>query len=110
MMENSFDNAHLAFVHASTFGDASQRRPKRHEVIETDYGFYAASTVDIMNPPDAHEVTGCTTPRTQCKMENRWQLPFCRRTDMEYPHGIRHIIINCATPIDDEHIQLKQLL
>ena len=29
---------------------------------------------------------------------------------MEYPHGIRHIIINCATPIDDEHIQLKQLL
>jgi vanillate O-demethylase ferredoxin subunit len=30
--------------------------------------------------------------------------------DMEYPSGIRHIIINCATPIDDNHIQLMQLL
>ncbi len=110
MMENSFDNAHFAFVHASTFGDASQPKPKRYEVIETDYGFYAASTVDIMNPPEAHEVTGCTTARTQRKMENHWYLPFCRRMDMEYPSGIRHIIINCATPIDDEHIQLMQLL
>ena len=110
MMENSFDNAPFAFVHASTFGDASQPKPKRYEVIETDYGFYAASTVDIMNPPEAHEVTGCSTPRTQRKMENHWYLPFCRRMDMEYPSGIRHIIINCATPIDDEHIQLMQLL
>ena len=110
MMENSFDNAHFAFVHQSTFGDASQPRPKRYEVIETDYGFYAASTVDILNPPEAHRVTGCTTQRTQRKMENHWYLPFCRRMDMEYPSGVRHIIINGATPIDDEHIQLIQLL
>jgi vanillate O-demethylase ferredoxin subunit len=43
-------------------------------------------------------------------MENHWYMPFCRRMDMEYPSGIRHIIINCATPIDDDHIQLMQLL
>ena len=110
MMENSFDNAHFAFVHASTFGDASQPKPKVYEVIETDYGFYAASTVDILNPPEAHQVTGCTTPRTTRKMENHWYLPFCRRMDMEYPSGVRHIIINSATPIDDEHIQLVQIL
>jgi hypothetical protein len=30
--------------------------------------------------------------------------------DMTYPSGIRHIIINCATPIDDGRIQLVQLL
>jgi len=29
---------------------------------------------------------------------------------MEYPSGIRHIIINSATPIDDGSIQLVQLL
>ena len=28
---------------------------------------------------------------------------------MSYPSGIRHIIINCATPIDDARIQLVQL-
>jgi ferredoxin-NADP reductase/phenylpropionate dioxygenase-like ring-hydroxylating dioxygenase large terminal subunit len=110
MMENSFDNAHFAFVHQSTFGDAAQPKPTSYEVIETDYGFYASSTVDILNPPEAHAVTGCTTPRTQRKMENHWYLPFCRRMDMEYPSGIRHIIINCATPIDDGRIQLMQLL
>ncbi|WP_210253191.1 Rieske 2Fe-2S domain-containing protein [Beijerinckia sp. L45] len=110
MMENSFDNAHFAFVHAGTFGNAAQPKPKSYDVIETDYGFYAASTVDIVNPPEAHEVTGDRNPFTQRKMENHWYLPFCRRMDMEYPSGVRHIIINSATPIDDEHIQLMQLL
>jgi ferredoxin-NADP reductase/phenylpropionate dioxygenase-like ring-hydroxylating dioxygenase large terminal subunit len=110
MMENSFDNAHFAFVHQATFGNADQPKPKRYDLVETDYGFYAASTVDILNPPEAHQVTGCTTPHTTRKMENHWYLPFCRRMDMEYPSGIRHIIINCATPIDDGTIQLVQLL
>jgi len=110
MMENSFDNAHFAFVHKTTFGDSAQPKPKRYEVIETDYGFFATSTVDILNPTEAHRITGCTTERTQRKMENHWYLPFCRRMDMEYPSGIRHIIVNCATPIDDETIQLVQLL
>ncbi len=66
--------------------------------------------MDIVNPPEAHAITGDTRPYTQRKMENHWYLPFCRRMDMEYPSGIRHIIINSATPIDDEHIQLMQLL
>jgi ferredoxin-NADP reductase/phenylpropionate dioxygenase-like ring-hydroxylating dioxygenase large terminal subunit len=110
MMENSFDNAHFAFVHQATFGNADQPIPKRYDLVETDYGFYAASTVDILNPPEAHQVTGVTTPYTTRKMENHWYLPFCRRMDMEYPSGIRHIIINSATPIDDNTIQLMQLL
>jgi ferredoxin-NADP reductase/phenylpropionate dioxygenase-like ring-hydroxylating dioxygenase large terminal subunit len=110
MMENSFDNAHFAFVHQATFGNADQPKPKRYDLVETDYGFYAASTVDILNPPEAHQVTGVTTPHTTRKMENHWYLPFCRRMDMEYPSGIRHIIINSATPIDDSTIQLMQLL
>jgi ferredoxin-NADP reductase/phenylpropionate dioxygenase-like ring-hydroxylating dioxygenase large terminal subunit len=110
MMENSFDNAHFSFVHRATFGDAAQPKPKPYEIIETDYGFYAASCVDIMNPPEAHQVTGDTNPTTTRDMVNHWYLPFCRRMDMTYPSGIRHIIINCATPIDDETIQLVQLL
>jgi hypothetical protein len=43
-------------------------------------------------------------------MRNHWYLPFCRRLDMTYPTGLRHIIINCATPIEDGRIQLVQLL
>jgi hypothetical protein len=37
-------------------------------------------------------------------------MPFCRRLDMEYPSGIRHIIFNCATPVSDGQIQVVQIL
>ncbi|WP_207458157.1 aromatic ring-hydroxylating dioxygenase subunit alpha [Azospirillum sp. SYSU D00513] len=110
MMENSFDNAHFSFVHRATFGQPDQPKPQRYDIAETDYGFYAASTVEVKNPPEAHRVTGTSDPVTSRKMVNHWYLPFSRRMDMEYPSGLRHIIINCATPIDDGRIQLMQLL
>ena len=110
LMENSFDNAHFSFVHKATFGQIDAPKPKRYEIVETDYGFRATTVVDILNPPMAHRVTGSTEPLTERRMNNHWYLPFCRRLDMEYPSGIRHIIINCATPIDDGRIQLVQLL
>lgn len=109
-MENSFDNAHFAYVHRGTFGDNSRPRPDSYEVQETDYGFYAASLVHIVNPPSAFLVTGTTDPTTTRDMRNHWYLPFSRRLDITYPSGLRHIIINCATPIDDGEIQLMQLL
>ncbi len=110
MMENSFDNAHFAFVHQATFGNAAQPKPQMYELVETEYGFYATTIVDILNPPEAHQITGVTTSQTMRKMQNHWYLPFSRRMDMEYPSGIRHIIINCAAPVDDGTIQLTQLL
>ncbi len=109
-MENSFDNAHFSYVHRGTFGDMAQPKPKKYEITETDYGFMAATVVDVRNPPSAFQVTGVTEPTTTRTMQNHWYLPFCRRLDMQYPSGIRHIIINSATPIDDGQIQMVQLL
>ena len=37
LMENSFDNAHFSFVHKSTFGQLSQPKPEKYELVETDY-------------------------------------------------------------------------
>ncbi|MEK9969241.1 MAG: aromatic ring-hydroxylating dioxygenase subunit alpha [Ferrovibrio sp.] len=110
MLENSFDNAHFSFVHKATFGQLDQPKPEKYEMKETDYGFYAESIVPIANPPVAHRVTGTTAPTTTRHMRNHWYLPFCRRLDMEYPGGLRHIIFNCATPMDDDRIQLVQWL
>ena len=109
-MENSFDNAHFSFVHKATFGMIDAPKPKRYEIEETGYGFQATTVIDILNPPAAHQVTGSTDALTERRMRNQWYLPFCRRLDMEYPSGVRHIIINCATPIEDGRIQLVQLL
>jgi phenylpropionate dioxygenase-like ring-hydroxylating dioxygenase large terminal subunit len=110
LMENSFDNAHFAFVHQATFGDVKQPKPKSYAIEETDYGFKATTVVDILNPPAAHAVTGTTDPTTTRSMVNHWYMPFARRMDMTYPSGIRHIIINVATPVADDEIKLVQLL
>ncbi len=110
LMENSFDNAHFAFVHQATFGDINQPKPEKYEIVETDYGFEAETIVPVLNPPAAYRVTGTTEPYTKRHMRNKWFMPFCRRLDMEYPSGLRHIILNSATPIDDGSIQVVQIL
>lgn len=110
MMENSFDNAHFSFVHKGTFGNLSQPKPEKYELVETADGFEAETLVTIQNPPRAARITGTTDPTTKRHMRNAWYMPFSRRLDIEYPSGLRHIIFNCATPIDDGSIQLMQLL
>ena len=110
LMENSFDNAHFAFVHKGTFGDINQPRPERYEIVETDYGFVAETIVTVRNGPHAARITGTSEPTTKRIMRNHWYLPFCRTMDMAYPSGLRHVIFNCATPIDDGAIQLIQIL
>tara|TARA_R110002124_G_scaffold138138_1_gene301462 strand:+ start:9711 stop:10691 length:981 start_codon:yes stop_codon:yes gene_type:complete len=109
-MENSFDNAHFAFVHKGTFGDMEQPVPKRYQLTETVFGFEADAVVDILNPPKSHRVTGSTDNEIERHLRNRWYLPFCRRLDIGYSSGIRHIIFNCATPIDDKSIHIAQIL
>jgi phenylpropionate dioxygenase-like ring-hydroxylating dioxygenase large terminal subunit len=51
LMENSFDNAHFAFVHKSTFGDINQPKPEKYEIVETDYGFEAETIVTVRTRP-----------------------------------------------------------
>jgi len=62
------------------------------------------------NPEAFHRVSGTKDPITQRHMRNAYYLPFSRRLDIEYPSGVRHVIVNCFTPIDDGHIQLCQWL
>ena len=109
-MENSFDNAHFSFVHKSTFGQMDQPLPQKYAITETDYGFEAETIIEVRNPPAAQRITGTDAPMTTRHMRNKWFMPFCRRLDMEYPSGIRHIIFNCATPIDDATMSLAQIL
>ncbi|MBX3600189.1 MAG: aromatic ring-hydroxylating dioxygenase subunit alpha [Rubrivivax sp.] len=114
-LENSFDNSHFSFVHRATFGVAAQPRPSRYEIVERrnddgSGGFYAETVIDAANPPAFHRVSGSTEPITQRHMRNAYYRPFCRRLDIEYPSGVRHVIFNAFTPIGDGHIQLCQWL
>lgn len=109
-LENSFDNSHFSFVHRATFGVAAQPKPSKYELVETDGGFHAETVIAATNPEKFHRISGVTDPITTRHMRNAYYLPFSRRLDIEYPSGIRHVIINCFTPIDDGHIQLCQWL
>jgi len=110
LMENSFDTAHFAFVHAGTFGQGDQPRPKHFALDETDYGFEARVVLEINNPPASHQITGTTDAVTTRTFSNQWHLPFLRKLGLAYPSGIRHTIYTCATPIDDGRIQVVQWL
>jgi hypothetical protein len=79
-------------------------------INETDYGFEAETLITVANPPIQHRISGTTNPTTKRHMRNKWYMPFCRKLDIEYPSGLRHIIFNSATPIDDDHIQVVQWL
>ncbi len=109
-LENSFDNSHFSFVHRATFGVAAQPRPSRYELVQKEGGFYAETVIAATNPAAWQRVSGSAEPITQRHMRNAYYLPFSRRLDIEYPSGVRHVIINCFTPIDDGHIQLCQWL
>ena len=109
-LENSFDNSHFSFVHRATFGVAAQPKPSRYELVEREGGFHAETVIKATNPPAFHRVSGSTEPITQRHMRNAYFLPFARRLDIEYPSGVRHVILNGFTPIDDGHIQLCQWL
>jgi phenylpropionate dioxygenase-like ring-hydroxylating dioxygenase large terminal subunit len=110
LMENSFDAAHFAFVHRGTFGQFNKQKPEFFALTETDYGFEAETKLVINNPAASHRITGTTAPTTRRHFRNQWHLPFNRRLGLNYPNGLEHLIVTCATPIDDEHIQVLQWL
>ena len=62
------------------------------------------------NPPHAVRITGDPHPVTTRHLRNKWFLPFTRGFHATYPSGRQHIIMNCATPIDDRTMQLCQWL
>lgn len=109
-LENSFDNSHFSFVHRATFGVAAQPRPSRYEIVENEQGFYAETVIDAANPERFQRISGVKETITQRHMRNAYMQPFSRRLDIEYPSGVRHVIINCFTPIDDGRMQLCQWL
>ena len=110
VLENSFDNSHFSFVHKATFGVAANPKPSRYELVENAQGFYAETVIEAQNPLRFHAISGVVDPITTRHMRNAYFAPFSRRLDIEYPSGIRHIIINCFTPIDDGRMQLCQWL
>ncbi len=108
VMENSFDNAHFAFVHRASFGDMGHPEPAKSEVEEFADGFVFRSEVPVVNPPIQKELLHMAEERTVRQMTARWWMPFLRKLRIRYPNGLVHSIVTAATPIDDRTSQICQ--
>lgn len=108
LMENSFDMAHIAFVHRATFGDADSPKPAGFTITRTDDGFVMDSEVPVVNRDLQKEILGMMEDATVRSAQATWYIPFTRKTRITYPTGLVHSIVTAATPIDDTRSQIVQ--
>ncbi len=109
LMENSFDAAHVAFVHRGTFGDVQSPRVGDRSIDEKPWGFVSRQSNDVKVRGDlaqkaVHTSDGKTTRHT----ESEWYMPFVRRSSIHYPHGLIHVLVTCATPMTDDTSMILQ--
>jgi phenylpropionate dioxygenase-like ring-hydroxylating dioxygenase large terminal subunit len=108
LMENSFDNAHLSFVHAASFGMEDQPKPASSELIPQELGLKVYSTIPVVNPPAQQQNLNIPDSLTVRHIESTWYPPFIRTLKITYPNGLLHLIFTAATPIDDRTSQIVQ--
>ena len=109
-MENSFDNAHFAFVHRASFGDQGHPEPAKLEIEEYEDGFLMITEVPVRNPEIQKKVLNMESDTTVRHMRGRWYAPFLRKLRITYPNGLSHSIVTCATPIDDGSSMVVQFV
>jgi phenylpropionate dioxygenase-like ring-hydroxylating dioxygenase large terminal subunit len=108
LMENSFDNAHVAFTHRNSFGMQDHPDPGEITLEETPGGLVMRTELPVANPDIAAKTLGTSEARTVRKITSTWFMPFARRLRIEYPTGLVHIIVTCATPVEDNSSMVVQ--
>lgn len=109
LIDNSFDPAHIAYVHRGTFGAPTNARIDTPIVERTSDGLVMRSSVVVENRlPEAQRSSGETTPQTVRTTTSRFVAPFLRVMTIAYPAGRRHTLVTGATPVDDTHMRLVQ--
>lgn len=106
LIDNSFDPAHIAFVHRDSFGDPARPAVEPPALERTSFGFVMRNAIEVDNPDVAVTSTGTTAPRTVRTTTSSFYAPFLRVMEISYPSGRRHSIVTSATPVDDTHLRL----
>jgi phenylpropionate dioxygenase-like ring-hydroxylating dioxygenase large terminal subunit len=110
LMENSFDNSHIAFVHRETFGNVKEPAPAKIEVNETSEGLEFKSEIPVVNRDLGSTITGSAGAQTLRYTHAKWYLPFTRKLGITYPSGLKQSIVTSATPIDDASSMIVQFV
>lgn len=110
IMENSFDNAHFAFVHKASFGIVDEPEPVQPRLEPHPASFTMYADVPVKNPDIQKANLGIASDRTVRHYEKTWWMPFSRKMKVTYPNGLVHIIMTLTAPIDDRRSQVIQFL
>jgi phenylpropionate dioxygenase-like ring-hydroxylating dioxygenase large terminal subunit len=108
LMENSFDMAHLSYVHANTFGILEEPRPAPVDLTETPWGFVMKGEAPVTNKGISKDLIKTDAERTVRMIEGRWFMPFLRVSRIDYPTGLTHVLVTAATPVDDRVSRICQ--
>jgi phenylpropionate dioxygenase-like ring-hydroxylating dioxygenase large terminal subunit len=102
LVDNFLDFAHFPWVHRGSFGGAADPVvPPLHLGPLGDFFGYAYG-VEAANPADAVGASGQDTDTVERAMTTGFRLPFLVRSDITYRTGLRHVILLCSAPVDDD--------
>ncbi|TDT16893.1 isopenicillin N synthase-like dioxygenase [Ilumatobacter fluminis] len=109
LVDNSFDPAHVAYVHKETFGTPENARIDPPEITFTDEGLESRTEMVVENHLDvAQRANQIGEQRTVRTTVSRFVAPFLRVMSITYPNGLHHMLVTGICPVDDEHLRLVQ--
>lgn len=109
VVENELDMAHFAVVHRDTIGNPEVPMPLSYELRDVSpTSLHLRAELSVRAPGQQQKNTRSASSVTSRVMDITWFAPFVMRLQMVYPSGLRHVIINHPTPIDDGRVQVVQ--
>lgn len=109
LVDNSFDDAHVAYVHQGTIGSPDNARIPLPEVEMTAEGMVMNSVLEVENQLAVAQRTNLMEEeRTLRITESRLVGPFLRVMSIVYPTGLNHVLVTGMAPVSDTHLRLVQ--
>jgi phenylpropionate dioxygenase-like ring-hydroxylating dioxygenase large terminal subunit len=102
MVDNFLDTAHFAFVHDVSIGSGINPRVATFDVQPLD-DWFTGYIYDVLvaNPEEAHSTLGDSATASLVHMTTGFALPFIVRGTMQFPNGVRQVLMLSSTPVDD---------
>jgi phenylpropionate dioxygenase-like ring-hydroxylating dioxygenase large terminal subunit len=102
MTDNFMDISHFPWVHLGTFGvEQNTEVPKLHLDMLDDGWYGYQFEVDARNDTGGTAVSGQDGDVVHRRMTTSFHLPFSVRSTIHYDTGLDHLLLLCATPVDD---------
>jgi len=102
MTDNFMDFSHFPWVHVGTFGIQDKTEIPTLHVEALDDGWFGYQyEVDARNDTGGTAVSGQEGDVVHRRMSTGFHLPFVVRSTIHYETGLDHLLLLCATPVDD---------